>query len=280
MLRIMTDLHGFSISALDGLIGSVRDVYFDDEAWVIRYFVVETGGWFHRRKLLISPVAIDKSSWQAKTLLVSITKDQVQSSPDIDTERPVSRQHELSYLDYYGYAYYWSGGGLWGRGAHPGDLASGLGYGGSDVAHRRAESENTELDADADLEHRPHDDHHLRSCDVVMTYRVQATDGEIGSVHDLLIDANTWAIRYLIVNTGHWWLGHKVVIPTQWITAIRWDDNTISVDLTRDAVRGAPPYQSDIPFARTDEETIHRHYGRRGYWAEEVQQENPEFHVV
>ena len=121
MLRTMNDLEGYAIRATDGTIGHVKDFYFDDETWVIRYLVVDTGTWLSSRKVLISPVAIGHPNWAEKVLPVSITKEQVKNSPDIDTEKPVSRQHEIRYLGYYGYPYYWGGTGLWGGGLYPTD---------------------------------------------------------------------------------------------------------------------------------------------------------------
>jgi|SRR5450830_423961 len=107
MLRNTKDLDNFAIRATDGEIGNIKDMYFDDDAWVLRYFVVETGSWLSSRKVLISTVSVQQPDWHGKTLPVSITKSQVSSSPDID--KPVSRQNEEQYLGYYGYPYYWGG---------------------------------------------------------------------------------------------------------------------------------------------------------------------------
>jgi hypothetical protein len=60
MLRRMRDMEGYSIAATDGIIGHVKDHYFDDGAWAIRYLVVETGAWLSSRKVLISPMAINQ----------------------------------------------------------------------------------------------------------------------------------------------------------------------------------------------------------------------------
>lgn len=115
MLRTINDLKGYAIHATDGNIGHATDFYFDDEALVIRYLVVNTGNWPSSHKVLISPIAIGHPNWKEKILLVSITKEQVKNSPDIDTEKPVSQQHEMQYLGYYGYSYYRGGGGnFWG----------------------------------------------------------------------------------------------------------------------------------------------------------------------
>src|ERR1700690_440690 len=100
MLRSMKELEDCAIRATDGIIGSVKDVYFDDKAWVIRYLVVDTGSWLSSRKGLISPIAIGPPDWIGKVLPVSITKEQVKNSPAIDPDKPVSRQHEIRYLGY------------------------------------------------------------------------------------------------------------------------------------------------------------------------------------
>src|ERR1035441_10402649 len=159
MLRSIKDLENCAIRATDGLIGHVKDFYFDDEAWLVRYLVVETGSWLSSRKVLISPIAISHPDWTGKVLPVSITKEQVKNSPDIDTDKPVSRQHEMQYLRYYGYPYYWAGGGLRGQGAYPGMMLMGLGDGGSDAAYRHAQAEDAR--AEAEGEERQNGDPHL-----------------------------------------------------------------------------------------------------------------------
>ena len=119
MLRNSKDLDNFAIRATDGEIGKVKDMYFDDDAWVMRYFVVDTGSWLSSRKVLVSPMSVQEPDWKDKTLPVSITKAQVSNSPNIDTDMPVSRQNEEEYLGYYGYTNYWEGEGIWGEGMYP-----------------------------------------------------------------------------------------------------------------------------------------------------------------
>ena len=113
------DLKSYAIGATDGDIGKVDDFYFDDGFWTIRYLVAETGSWLENRKVLISPFALTDVNSSEKRLNVTLTKKQVEKSPGIDTDKPVSRQHETSYFDYYGYPYYWVGDYLWGPIAYP-----------------------------------------------------------------------------------------------------------------------------------------------------------------
>lgn len=266
MFRSLSDLEKCSIGATDGEIGRVKDCCFDDESWVLRYFVVETGVWLANRRVLISPISVGKPDWPAKSLPVTITKKQVADSPGIDTDRPVSRQHEMSYLGYYGYPYYWGGVGLWGGGALPGMLLSGAGYGGTDRAYRQDQAQGARADAEADAERHAHDDHHLRSGKAVVGYRIHASDGDLGHVRELLVDEDTWAIRYLIADTSNWWMGHRVLISPQWIESLSWAEERVVVNLTRAAVKSAPPYLVDRPLDRAQEMAVFGHHRREGYW--------------
>ncbi|WP_320838379.1 PRC-barrel domain-containing protein [Zhongshania sp.] len=266
MLRSMKDLEDYAIQATDGKIGHVKDFYFDDSAWVIRYFVVDTGTWLASRKVLISPIAISTQNRKENLLSVAITKQQVENSPSIDTEKPVSRQHEISLLDYYGYPGYWGGIGLWGANTYPGMMMPG--YDGS-VAVKHAESFDREMAyklADA-AEHRD-DDLHLRSCKALKRYHIMASDGDIGHVDGMLVDEETWAIRYLIVKTSNWWIGQQVLIAPQWIKKISWSGATVSVSLSRQAVKDAPPYDPDVLLNREEELKIHEHYSQPPYRSE------------
>ena len=269
MLRNVNELKGCAIQATDGTIGRVTDFYFDDEAWVIRYLVVDTGTWLSSRNfVLISPIAIGHPNWKEKLLPVSITREQVRNSPAIDTEKPVSRQHERRFNGYYGYPYYWGGAGLWGEGTYPNMMMPS--YDGLVTAPHALRVEALKTSARAHPAQHQDDDPHLRNCKAVMTYHVQAADGEIGHVQELLVDEETWAIRYVVVDTSTWWLGHQVLIAPQWIENVSYCDATVSVSLTQQAVKDAPPYDPAVKLDRKQELEIHNHYGHRGYWADEA----------
>jgi sporulation protein YlmC with PRC-barrel domain len=263
MLRNLKELHDYAIGATDGVIGHVKDVYLDDQAWVVRYLVVETGGWLSGRKVLVSPMAVGEPNWAKRLLPVSITKDQIENSPDFDSEKPVTRQHEMDYSGYYGYPYYWGDIGYWGAGMYPNMVMPSTGGFGTqrDIGE---EAQNARACAEARDEETA--DPHLRSCHAVTGYHIHASDGDIGHVSDMLIDDETWAVRYLIVDTSNWWLGHKMLVSPQWIDGVNWADRTVSVKLTRQAVEDAPAYDSDTKLARVDEARLYEHYGRSGYW--------------
>lgn len=226
MLRSIKELEGYTVGATDGDIGQIKDFYFDDSTWAIRYLIVDTGSWLSSHKVLISPTSIDHPNWAVKQLLVGITREQVEGSPSIDTDNPVSQQHQEPYLKV--------------TSMTPSSTAI-TGY--SSVKPQPADGASSEpLFADVEeILHRD-DDRHLRSCKAVIGYHVEASDGEIGHVEGMLVDDETWALRYLVVNTSNWWIGHSVLIEPSCIKGMSWTAETISVDLSRDAVKQAPPY--------------------------------------
>jgi len=242
------DLKGYSIGATDGDIGKLDDFYFDDKFWTIRYLVAETGNWLLNRKVLISPFALKKADSPRERLNVTLTKKQVGESPSIDTDKPVSRQHEASYLDYYGYPYYWSGPDLWGPVIYPQLLVT---------TQRRIEEARAEREEANDV--------HLRSANKVTGYHIEATDGDIGHVEDFILDDETWEIRYMVVDTQNWWQGKKVLVAPQWISRVSWDDSTVYVDLSKETIKNGPEYHPE-DLNREYEETLYDYYKRPKYW--------------
>jgi hypothetical protein len=217
--------------------------------------------------VLISPISIHNPNWAERSLPVSITKSQVEKSPDIDTDKPVSRQHETQYLGYYGYPQYWDGGGMWGVGLYPYAMVPGYSGFWMDRKDREQEEQAYARAARARLRN---DDPHLRSCKAVTGYHIHAIDGEIGHVEGMLVEEDTWAIRYLVVNTSNWWMGHKVLVAPEWITGVRWLDQSVTVGLKRESIQNAPPYESAAAMNRERESGLYRHYGRTAYWADDL----------
>ena len=107
MLRSINNLVGFTLGATDGEIGRVYSFLFDCGTWAVRYLVVDTGRWLPGRKVLISPKALDQPDWQDRIFRVHLTKEQIRDSPDIDTDKPVSRQREIELHQHYGWTPYW-----------------------------------------------------------------------------------------------------------------------------------------------------------------------------
>jgi hypothetical protein len=254
MLTNAKHLKGLAIKALDGELGTVDDVYFDDETWAVRYLTVETGGWLGGREVLISPYAILGTDWAAQQVEVALTKKQVEDSPLVNTHLPVSRQHEVAYLGYYGYPSYWGGPYLWGPAFSPAGQAASARTS-SELLEERIRKEST--------------DSHLRSMAAVTGYEIEATDGELGHVDGFVVDDELWAIRYIEVATRNWWPGKKVLVSPAWIGLVSWASSKVYVGLTREAIQNGPEYDESTPVTRAYEHKLYYHYGKAPYWLHE-----------
>jgi hypothetical protein len=260
MLSNLKDIEGFTITATDGAIGKVRDFYFDDETWAIRYLVVDTELGEGSRRVLISPISLSALNRAEKNLQAAVTRAQVANSPDIDTDKPVSRQHEMGYLGYYEYANYWGGGGLWGAGIRPDVLQAGLQPNSPNKPEVRPNRVSRKGGA-SKTRHRLPSDVHLQSVNAVTRYYVHASDGDIGHVQGILFDESTWAVCYFIVDTSNWWLGHSVLIAPEWIEDVYWVESKLVVSLSRQAVKDAPAYDPNSIPDPMHEEAVHLHHG-------------------
>ena len=248
MLNKAKTLKGYKLDSLDGEIGKVKEFYFDDQHWAIRYLVADTGGWLTGRQVLISPYALIAVRKEDQDITIDLTKKQIEGSPSLNSDKPVSRQFEEGYYGYYGWPGYWNGPYMWG--AYP-------------YIVRDPEKWKAPTPSEKGW------DPHLRSTQDVSGYHIQATDGEIGHVEDFIIDDETWAIRYLIVDTKNWWPGKKVLVSPQWIESVSWDESKVFVHLSQEAIKRSPEYTEDTLPTRDYEAGLYRHYGRQGYWTDE-----------
>jgi hypothetical protein len=254
MLTNIALLKDLSVQATDGTLGTLEQFYFDDETWAIRYFIVNTGTWLNNRLVLISPWSVTRVDWEAQRLHLSLTKKEVEDSPDIDTHKPISRQHEAAYLGYYGIPYYWGGPYLWGSKEKPTGIDRPI-SGAPDIVREVSTIESA--------------DSHLRSTDAVDGYHLQATDGEIGHVDGFIVDEESWSIRYLQAATRNWLPGKQVLISPEWVDRLSWADSKIYVALTVGAIKEAPEYILSRPLTREYENRVYLHYGRPPYWVGE-----------
>jgi uncharacterized protein YrrD len=215
MLQNIKQLYGNKLAADDGDIGHVKDFYFDDESWVVRYLVADTGSWLMGRLVLLTPHAFGKLDQNEKTLHVKLHKKKIQDSPSIESHKPVSRQYETDYYAYYGWPAYWDGSAMWGIGGYPVILPP----------------SKKEMELQKKFHHR--DDKHLRSMQEVIGYNIQSVDGEIGHVSSFLVDDRSWAIHELVIETGHWFSGKEILIPTGKVKRISYEEAKVFVSLTK-----------------------------------------------
>lgn len=250
MLRRANDLDGCAIRATDGDIGEVKDLFFDVDAWTVRYFVVETGSWLRHRHVLIAPEAVRApvSVRDSCELPVNLTQEQVRESPDVDTHRPFGREQELAYRDYYAWPIYWPTGMF---------TAGGLGF-----APPLIVAEEQRLTAEAERRAADSGDQRLRSAREVRGYSLRASDGALGAVRDLFFDDADWRVRYLVVDTGSWLPGKEVLVAPSWVRAVSWTDNEVIVDLTREQLKSAPEFHGSDGVTADYERALREHYRR------------------
>jgi sporulation protein YlmC with PRC-barrel domain len=248
MLYRAKTLDKYKLESLDGEIGKVKEFYFDDQYWTIRYLVADTGNWLTGNQVLISPYSLISAIKEDQHIAVNLTKKQIEESPSLDAHKPVSRQFEEIYNLYYGWPLYWGGPYMWGP-----------------YPYIESDPEKWRVSKKGETAWDPH----LRSTNEVSGYNIEASDGDIGHVEDFIIDEKTWAIRYLIVDTKNWWPGNKVLVSPKWIERVSWSENKVFVSLPRETIMKSPEYTENSLLTRDYEAALHQHYNREGYWVDE-----------
>jgi sporulation protein YlmC with PRC-barrel domain len=239
----------YKLSASDGEVGTVANFFLDDEFWAVRYLVVDTGGFFEGRHVLLSPTSFLKVEWGSSQFHVALTMDKVKHSPEVDTDQPVSRQHELAFSQYYGYPHYWGASDVWGMTEDPARSA---------LAAERA--------TPAGLPGPSIDDVHLHSAVELRGYHIEGSDGQIGQVHDFIVDDETWEVRYLVISTSNWWMGKEVLVSPLWASSVSWEDRIVHVDMSRESIKESPEFNASAGINREYESSLYDYYGRPVYW--------------
>lgn len=253
MLRKAGSLFGYQLFTRDDQeMGKVHDFYFDRQDWVVRYLVADIGSWLFGRRVLIATSALGIPDWEARILPVNLSKDEVKASPNIDLDAPVTRQHEADLIGYYGWPNYW---------ASP-MTAVGVGLAPAVIAPPTVEP----MPAEVTTALQNAEESHLHSMRDTEGYTVEATDGGIGRVSDFFVDEQGWAIRYLLIDTGNWLPGKKVLLAPQWVSSVDWREGRLTLNHTKTEVEKSPEYDPNSPLERTYEGELHRHYGYPEYW--------------
>jgi len=245
VLRSIKTLERLRIFGTDAEVGTVEDTYFDDDRWVVRYLIVEASDWLHERKVLISPYAVRSFDWLTRAIITDLSRKQIEASPSIDTDKPVSRQHESEYHRYYGYPEYWPSSTYWAWGAMP------IVRPAAELQFWAAEQQLTTQMSE------PTGDVHLRSSRQVIGYHIQANDAGIGHVEDFLFEDETWAIHYAVVDTRNWLPGKHVLISPEWICNVNWAERSVFVDMSREEVGNSSPYNPHHPSKITPSTSRH-----------------------
>jgi hypothetical protein len=253
MLIKSKDLTGYLLKGIDGDFGTVKEFFFDDFHWAVRYLVADTGTWLSGRQVLISPFSFGVIHEKSRHISVKLTKIQIEGSPALSSDLPVSKQFEADYHAHYDWPAYWSGPYLWGT---------------TQLPQHPFHNQKT-LNSD-EKEWNPR----LRSISAVTGYTIQSSDGTMGRVVDFVIDAESWAIRYLVVDTADWWPGRQVLIAVRWIDKVSWELSKIFVELTRAEIKHSPEFTPATLLTREYEVELHGHFNREGYWLDPIAPEH------
>lgn len=214
MLLSLKQLYEKKLAASDSDIGHVKDFYFNDQQWAIRYVVADTGSWLSGRLVLIPAIAFGSLRQGADCLLVNLTRQQIENSPAIESHKPVSLQYQA----------YWDGVETWGMGGFPEALPP---------PHIiPSESRGDVL--------------HLQSTQALTGYPIQTSEGAIGHVIDFVMDDRSWTICHLVVETGHWYSHKEIVISPKHIDRIGYEESKVFVNVTKEAILEAPQYHVSV----------------------------------
>ena len=215
MLRSLRDLIGYQMEGLGDTLGYVRDFYFDDHEWIIRYIVADTHRWLPGRDVLVSPRHAGDADWASRSLKADLTRDQIKQCPGVEEDLPVSKQEKLDISDVTLWAPLW----------YPvGTPVVGMPV----PLSARIEGEEEEEEPSAKTW-----DPRLRSAREVIGYAVSTPQDRVAKIHDFVLETDGWLLRYLVADTGGWLSGKSVLIAPLWVERVDWANAEIHVDLTQ-----------------------------------------------
>lgn len=248
MIRSLKSLRGDDIVASDGVLGDVHDFFFDDHSWQLRYLVIDTGNWLPGRRVMVSPRSIASIDAKRGKLKVNLSREEIESSPGIAADAPVSRQHEIDLADHFRWPRYWE------------EFPSGVGIPPMipSLQHEAAAAAPYGPAEEIRARHDPN----LRSAAEVEGYHVAARDGQIGHIDDFLVDDVDWTLRYLVVDTRNWLPGRHVLVAPAWTRGIDWGDQKLLVDADRETIEQAPEYEPGMEIDAALQRRIFEHYGQ------------------
>ncbi|MCL2690479.1 MAG: hypothetical protein FWE57_11630 [Chitinispirillia bacterium] len=291
MLRKAKDCIGFSVEAIDGFIGTLSDIYFDDYEWSVRYFVVDVNSGTDTIKTLISPLSVGKIDWEKRTLPISLTKKRINASPQqAQVDLPISRQYEIALRRYYEWPVYWgqsefldtpSVKKLPSPPRIPNDEDA------SEINESEPQLGDEERYENPDDEEedgpmlsigREPDDGEivdlefsnaeqegtynaaLRSFNEILGYHIESDQGEAGILDDLIIDDEEWICRYLSINLGLSSKDKSVLLTLHWIADIDWGMSRIHITLSQSYLQNSPPYNNALEVSKDYEKKLFDYY--------------------
>jgi uncharacterized protein YrrD len=241
----------FAVHARDGEIGRIKDFYFDDVSWRLRYLVVDTRKWLGGRLALLSPQAVESLNLTRRELRLTLDRAQVEAAPALDEHVPLNRQ-SLTDLDlHYGWNHYWITGGPLSLNFQT------INYG------PIGETEVPE-DVRVMLEaRRARGDDTLVSVKDLLGWHVESVDDDrAGTVRDAIVNYMNWTVPYLVIDTGHWIPGRKVILPSSFVETFDLDRRAIAVRVSAESIATAPEFDLDRLDERCERTLVDHYFDR------------------
>jgi hypothetical protein len=101
MLKSINEIIGYMLFAKENDVGKCKDLLFDDQLWTVRHIVADTGGWLVGKKVLVSPVMVQKTDWQMQSIFLDITREQLEKCPSLLEDEPQAQDREENHLRSY-----------------------------------------------------------------------------------------------------------------------------------------------------------------------------------
>ncbi|ADO78022.1 PRC-barrel domain-containing protein [Halanaerobium praevalens] len=260
MLRKLHDLKGFTVQGKKEKLGEIDDFYFDQDHLVLRYLVLDTGSWLKHETNLISTHSVLEINFDQKMVKVDIEKSQLEDSPSLAKNKPISQLEEKRIVEYFDWPGYWSE-------HHASDsefIHAGL-------QQRKKLLDIKALDAEkaAEKNAAAEKQSNLRSLEEVTGYKIHAQDEKFGHLEDIFVDEENWLIRYFLIDTKDHIPGKSVLIAPEWIDSISWQGAEIFVDKDKKEIENAPEYEQPADqklISRGYEDLLYDHYNHHKYW--------------
>lgn len=218
MFKYATDLTDYNIDATDGEMGKIKDLYFDDDKWAVRYAVVDTRKWLPSKRVLLSPSGFERLDPERKRVEVKYDKDKVRHSPTVPEDTAITPETEISLAGYYGWNRYWMGNMMWGVQDRP-------------ITDFHQISADEEMLREEFNMQENRTKYNLRSVGESLNYRVHGNDGKLGKVVDLVVSNDNWKISYIVIHLDGKPIGdHLYTIDPDRIQSVDWFEGDIYVD--------------------------------------------------
>ena len=246
MKRSLNELIGYSLKAINGEKGKVKNFLFDDHSWSVRYLEAELGNFFAEKRVLIPRMFLGEPDWENKHFPIELTVESIKESPDLSFDMPVSRKYEKSLVDHYDIHPYW----MINSAAYAGKES--IFYPGN--LFRAPKKVIKEEDINTSL----------RSFNEVLGYRIDATDDTFGQIVDLIIDDEDWQILHVVIDTKTlvpW--SRKVILPIELLDEINFMEHKVTIALPKESIKNSPEFDEAAPVNAEYEEVLYDYYGRK-----------------